>query len=522
MTADGTWTYQELQDKARDIAAGIAHLGLPMSSKIGIIMANYPEFVAVKLAIAQTGCVAVPINYQLQIEELSYILDQAGCSALFAMAEFRGRDYRRDLIELTSRHPSLHCVAVRTEGPAELPAGLLALSDFARSGDAAAHVEVGRRMRQIGPDTLCDIVYTSGTTGRPKGAMLTHDMLLRSAFASALTRNFEDGRRIAFALPMYHVFGYVECWIAALFVGGAIIPQTVFNADAMIELAERFAATDCICVPIMTHALMDAVKARGGHTAPLRSFFNSGGVNQPTVWDDIRAILKPDEVHTAYGMTETTASTMCTRGSDGPERMLHTNGQYKLAGPAGDPTIGGKIALYRVVDPVSGAIVPAGDNGELQVKGPVVTTGYYLKPDETQAAFTDDGWFRTGDVGRVSADGFLTLTGRIKEVYRCGGEMVMPREIEALVESMPGIAQALVVGVPDDRMGEVGCLCIVDGSDGGPPDDEIFALCRAKLARFKVPKYILRVAAAEIPLTATGRPQKFALAMLATERLGLG
>jgi fatty-acyl-CoA synthase len=519
-TKEGNWTYQQLADRSKVLAAAIVASGIPEGSRIAVVMANFAEFICIKLAIARSGCIAVPVNFQLRLDELEYVLDQASCCAIFGMASFRDRDYLPDFAILLDRLEQLNFIVVRDEA-CYPPARIHTLNEFSARADSRSLAELETRQGSLTANSISDIVYTSGTTGRPKGTMLTHDMLLRSAYSSALTRAFEDGRRILFALPMYHVFGYVECWIAGLFVGGAIIPQAAFDPGEMIDLAEAFDATDIICVPIMTHALISTVRERGIFSAPLRAFFNSGGVNVPTVWDEILDVLGASEIHTAYGMTETTASTMCSRSGEPISILQQTNGQYKLAGAAGSSEIGGRVALYRVVDPVTGKEVAAGDAGELQVKGPVVTKGYYRKPEETAESFTSDGWFRTGDVGKVSSEGYLTLTGRIKETYRCGGEMVMPREIETLLETFPGIAQILVVGVPDQRMGEVGCLCIVPETNGSVDEGKVLTFCREKLARFKVPKYALIFDASEIPLTATGRPQKFELAKLAQEKLKL-
>jgi fatty-acyl-CoA synthase len=344
-------------------------------------------------------------------------------------------------------------------------------------------------------------------------------MVLRAAYSSALTRAFEDGRRILFAMPMYHVFGYVECLIAATFVGGAIIPQAVFDPQEMLDLAESEKASEMVCVPVMTAKLIETARTRGFDSVALRTMFNSGGINPPSIWDEIDEILKPQETVTAYGMTETTASTTCTLPEDGQERLLTTNGGLKLSGIAGDPDIGGRVAEYKTIDPVTGADLPPGEEGELVVRGPVVSRGYYNKPEETADAFTPDGWLHTGDVGRISSDGYLVLTGRIKETYRCNGEMVMPKEIEDIFADHPELEQALLVGVPDPRVGEVGCLCIVPKAGARPEPETLVAMCAKRLASFKVPRHVLILSAAEIPLTITGRPQKFKLAKLAADRL---
>jgi fatty-acyl-CoA synthase len=495
-------------------------MGLQPGEHVAIVMANHPEFPLIKLAIARAGCVSVPINYLLLYDEMRYVVAQSKSTALIGMTQFRDRDYTDDFAKMRDELPELGHIIVRCED-AHTPVNFHGLDDLAGYATAEADEELSKREATTSANSVSDIVYTSGTTGYPKGAILTHDMVLRSAFSSALTRSFEEGRRIIFALPMYHVFGYVECWVAALFVGGAIIPQTIFDPVEMLDLTERLGATDMICVPVMTQALIEQARKRGFYSDTLLSVFNSGGVNTPSVWAEIRGVLGAQEIHTAYGMTETTASTMCTLTEAADDRLAETNGRYKLAGPAGDPALDGLIAQYRVIDPETGLELPYGCDGELQVRGPVVTKGYFGKPEETDAAFTADGWFKSGDIGRLSKGGYLKLTGRLKESYRCGGEMVMPREIEDLLATYPGIAQVFAVGIPDAKMGEVGCLCVVPVEGVAPSFHDVIAHCSARLARFKVPKYTIMLKPEDIPLTATGRPQKFKLTQLAIQQLNL-
>ena len=525
LTADRAITYREAAEHSRRLASGLIALGLQAGEHVALIMANYPEFVIARLAIARAGAVAVPLNTNLQRGELAYVLAQSDSCFVIGMDRFRHRDYRPDLLALQAARPELRRIIIRGADPGrpgERPDDWLGLHAVPTFATAASDAELARREAAGHGGALSDIVYTSGTTGRAKGVMLTHDMVLRAAYSSALTRAFEDGRRVQFALPMYHVFGYVECFVAALFVGGAIIPHPAFDPFEMLEWAEALGSTDMVCVPVMTRELLNAARQRGFAAGKLAALFNSGGANVPTIWREIRETLGVREIHTAYGMTETTASAVCTIAEDGDECLLHTNGRIKLAGVAGDPAIGNRVAEIRAVDPETGAILPPGRDGELQVRGPLVTRGYYHKPEETREAFAPDGWLRTGDVGCLLEGGHLRLTGRIKEAWRCGGEMVMPREIEDLLADFPGVAQVLAVGVPDPRMGEAGCLCIVPLPGCTPDAAAILAHCAGHLARFKVPRHFLLIGAAEIPLTVTGRPQKFLLARLAQERLGLG
>jgi fatty-acyl-CoA synthase len=526
--ADRSYSYRDIQAWSRTLAAGLIARGVVAGDHVALLMANYPAFVALKFAIARIGAVAVPINYLLRSQELRYVLAQSDSKVLVTMDGLRERDYLADLDTLMpgwetagggEALPQLrHVFVFHAEGtPRPQALSLEGLADLADDHQMAA---LARREREADPYFRSDVVYTSGTTGSPKGVMLTHDMVLRAAYASAYTRAFEDGRRILFSLPMYHVFGYVECLVACLFVGGAIIPQVTFDPERMLQAAEQHGANEMVGVPMMTLKLLELARSRGFDGSRLTAMFNSGGASPPTIWQDIRQWLGAREVLTGYGMSETTASTTCTLPEGPDDKLLHTNGRLKLAGCAGDPALGGVLALYKTIDPETGADLPVGTPGELVARGPIVTQGYYNKPEETRAAFNAEGWLHTGDVGTVDAEGYLTLTGRIKETYRCGGEMVMPREIEDLLNSHPRVGQALVVGLQDPKMGEVGCVCIVTQGDEQPDPAEIIALCAQHLARFKVPRHVVFITAEEIPLTATGRPQKFLLQALAKQRLG--
>ncbi len=502
------WSYAEVQAWSRQIASGLIAHGLQVGEHVALDMANYPEFTAIKFAIARAGAVCIPVNFMLRGQELRYVLDQSDSVMLVTMEEFRGHDYLADLARIRPELPQLRHVFT-------LP-GIAALI---ASATPESDTELARREAAADGSALSDILYTSGTTGRSKGVMLTHDMVLRAAFSSVIAGAFEDGRRMLFAMPMYHVFGYAECLIAVLFAGGAIIPHLVFDAAEMLDAAERHRASELVAVPITTARLIEVARTRGFDPTHLRVMFNSGGANPHGIWEAIRAVLRPREMRMGYGMTETSASATSSVPEDDDTRLLTTHGRFKPPSVAGDPALGGRVAIYKTIDPETLADLPPDAEGELVVKGPVVTRGYYKKPEETAAAFTPDGWLRTGDLGRVSADEYVTLTGRIKETYRCNGEMVMPREIEMLFNDHPQIEQALVVGVPDARAGETGCLCVVLREGERPDPQALLATCAANLARFKLPRHVLFLEAGDIPLTVTGRPQKFKLAALAIERL---
>jgi fatty-acyl-CoA synthase len=522
LIADGRqYSYSEIQQWSIELAAGLLHLGIKPGDHVAVIMGNYPEYIALKFAIARLGAVAVAINYLLRRNELSYIFTQSDAKCLITMDSFADRDYLADLDELMPgwrQHSEgkIYGEIARViifSASGESSDGI-SLATLRKLGDPADRDEIDRIARLELATSNSDIVYTSGTTGTPKGVLLQHDMILRAAYASAYTSGFQPGWSILFSLPMYHVFGYVECLMACTFVGGTIIPHLGFDPAQMLSDAQRYQVSEIIAVPMMTLKLVELAKTQGFHCPSLAIVFNSGGASPPWLWQAIRDVLGAREVITAYGMSETTASTSCTFPEGDDRYLQETNGKLKFAGVAGDPELEGVLAVYKTIDPDTGEDLPPGYPGELLVKGPIVTHGYYKKLEETRAAIDNKGWLHTGDVGTVTADGYVILTGRIKETYRCGGEMVMPREVEDTLARHDAVRQAVVVGLPDPKMGEVGCACIISANEELPDTEALQRYCSENLAKFKVPKYFLFVDEAMIPMTATGRPQKFKLVEL--------
>jgi fatty-acyl-CoA synthase len=528
LTDERSTSYAELREYSRRLAAGLIASGVSQGDHVALVMANYPEFVALKFAIARAGAVAVPINFLLKTQELAYVLAQSDARLLVTMDRFRSLDYLAALDELApgwehdgggDAFPRLQEIAVFS--PDGRPRdGALSLEQLERRDDESARAELEQREAAADPGANADVIYTSGTSGLPKGVMLSHDALLRSAYGSAWTRAFQDGRRILFALPLYHVFSYVEGLLASLFSGGAIIPQTAFDPVATLRAVERHRADEALFVPTMTMAVLDAARSGDYDVESLRSVMSAAAPAPVRLWHAVRDELGVSEVVTAYGMTETSAATTYTH-PDGPlELVAGTVGAPKYGGVAGDPELDGLLAVYKTVDPINGAELPQGSEGELSVRGPIVTHGYYGKPEETAAALDEQGWLRSGDLGRIDGGTrHLVLTGRSKELYKCGGELVAPKEVEEVLSAHPDVAQAYVIGLADERMGEIGCAWVVPGSDAPPDPQELIAHCRKRLARFKVPVHVIYLSADELPTTATGKVQKFRLIERATQRL---
>ena len=526
VTEQRTWTYAQMHAWSVQLAAGLVSKGVKPGDHVALMMANFPEFVAVKFAIALVGAVAVPINFLNKRDELAYVLKQSDAVMLITMDSFRNMPYWRYLDELVPDwqvqgggdiFPKLKNVIVFVTGEINTDSWLKGCTSLNSLGEGLGFQPI----EHPGSEAICDIVYTSGTTGFPKGVILTHDMMLRTAFGSAWARGFEDARRILFSLPLYHVYGYVEGLLACMFVGGAIIPQTRFDAKDTLAAIETHQATDILLIPAMTLALIDEQKIRHHPVPSLQSVLSSGGRAPTTIWQQILDHLQPQEITTGYGMTEVTASSTVTQPTDEQDRWLQTNGCLRDVGPAGFAELENRLVIYRVVEPETGQVLARGQVGELQAKGPGVTRGYYNKPQETSAAFTSDGWLHTGDLGRLDDDDYISLVGRLKESYRCGGEMVMPTEAEDVLMSHSAVLQAHVVAVPDERMGEIGVAFVVLREQINCETADLQTLCSERLARFKVPKYFLFVSAQDVPVTPSGRARKFLLSNMAMQSLGL-
>jgi fatty-acyl-CoA synthase len=388
--------------------------------------------------------------------------------------------------------------------------GALTLDELARR--AADDAAVANRQAAVSPDDVCDIVFTSGTTGHVLGAELTHDMVLRSAYGSAYHRAFDDGWRISFALPLYHVFGYIEGLVAAMFAGGAVAPLTVFNPKTVLEVIERDGVNEVLFVPTMTVAVLDQVAKGDYDLGSLQSVFSAAAPAPTWLWERVLSGLRPAMIFTGYGQTEVSAATALTYPGDDIETVASVVGATKLGGVAAAGVgIDGRLAEYRTLDPFTGEPLEAGAVGELSVRGPQVTRRYADDPERTAETIDADGWLRTGDLGRVRPDGYLELTGRSKELFKVGGELVSPVEVEAVLTGYDGISQAFVTGVPDPRYGEVTWAFVVPAEGAELDERAVVAHCRERLAGFKVPRGVTFLAAEDLPTTATGKVQKFRL-----------
>lgn len=516
MADEGTSSYAEMRDWSRRLARGLVDLGIEPGDRVGVLIDNRLEFVATRLAIAWAGAISVPLNYQYRSDDLAAALQLARVKILVTI----GQSLTTDVLAVLDTIVPGWETGVRSERLPHLrqvvlvDGGRPSAVDLQDLGDRGEHVPesvLDERQAATDPDGVSDVVFTSGTSGRPLAAALTHEMTLRSAYGSAYHRGFADGWRVCFALPMYHVFGYIEGLLAAMFVGGAILPRRIFNPRTLLAAVQEHRATEVLCVPTMTLALVDEAARERYDLTSLESVMSAAAPAPVRLWERVQRDLGPDTVFTGYGQTEVSAATALTQPGDPLEVVADTVGTCKLGGRAASANADGRLATYRTVDAFTGTPLAAGEEGELSVRGPIVTRTYDGDPEHTTEVIDADGWLRSGDLGRIRPDGYLELTGRARELYKVGGELVAPKEVEQLLTRYPGVEQAHVAGVPEERMGEVGWAWVVPDGTAELEPAALIRYCREHLAPFKVPRVVRLVAGEDLPKTTTGKVQKFRL-----------
>ncbi len=501
-----SYTYRQVRLASIGIAGALLRLGVTPGDRVAMLIDNSPDYAAIKIAIARIGAVAVPLNYSYRRDEIRARVVQARARVLLSIERSAATDF---IDAFDGILPGWRDGATSADLPdlehIVLVNDLLRLAMGRPDQDAIAELTAA-----VKPDDTCDIVFTSGTTGHALGAELTHDMVLRSGYGSAYHRAFDDGWRISFALPLYHVFGYIEGMLAAMFVGGAIAPLPVFNPKTALSVIEQHRINEVLFVPTMTVAVVDQAVKQSYDLSSLQSVFSAAAPAPVWLWERVLSDLAPTMVFTGYGQTEVSAATALTLPGDSIQTVSAAVGTPKLGGMAAtDPS--GRLATYRTIDPFTGEPLPEGETGELSVRGVQVTHRYFDNPERTAASIDEDGWLRTGDLGFIDADGYLHLSGRSSELFKMGGELVAPAEVEQLLTGIDGVSQAYVAGVPDERFGEVGWAWVV-ASEGAALDERaLLAHCREHLAPFKVPRGVTLLGAEELPMTTTGKIQKFLL-----------
>ena len=485
----GVLSFGDLRERSRRLARAVMAAGLRPGERFAIWAPNTPDWVLAALAGQQAGGVLVPLNTRFKGGEAADIVRRAGVRLAFAMGKFLGVDYAAAL-------EGQDCPGLQRVVRLGATAGERSLEEFAGLGEGVSEADLDARIEAVRPTDLSDILYTSGTTGAPKGAMTTHgqNIAVFEAWSEAVGLCAED--RYLVVNPFFHSFGYKAGWLAALLRGVTIYPEARFDAGRVLRQIERHRITMLPGPPTLFQSLLTHPATRSADLSSLRCAVTGAAVVPVQLVKDMKRELGFDEVYTAYGLTESSGVvSLCDRVDD-----FET-----VASTCGRAMRGVEI---RIAD-ARGEAVPAGEPGEVWVRGFNVMQGYLDDPEATAAAITSDGWLKTGDVGILDERGYLRITDRLKDMYICGGFNCYPAEIENLLLDHPEIAEVAVIGSPDERLGEVGRAFVVRTPGSAAEPGKLIEWARGRMANFKVPRQVSFLD--ELPRNATGKVQKFRL-----------
>ena len=481
------WTYAELQRDVDALALGLLDAGVEKGDRVGIWAPNMAEWTLTQYATAKIGAVLVNINPAYRTHELEYVLKQAGISLLVAAREFKTSDYAGMISAVRGNCPELRKVVLI--GSPEWDA----LLETGRGGEAALLAE---KQGALSPDEPINIQYTSGTTGFPKGATLSHHNILNNGYFVGRISGYTPEDRVCIPVPFYHCFGMVMGNLACTSNGATmVIPAQGFDPTATLDAVAKERCTSLYGVPTMFISELNHPDFESYDLSSLRTGIMAGSPCPVEVMKQVVSRMGMEEVTICYGMTETSPVSMQTRADDSLELRVSTVGRVH-------PHL-----EVKIVDPDTGLTVPRGEPGELCTRGYSVMLGYWNEPERTTKAIDADGWIHSGDLAVMDEDGFVAITGRIKDMVIRGGENIYPREIEEFLYTHPDILDAQVIGVPDTKYGEE--LMVWLRLREGAPDldaESLRAYCAGKLAHYKIPRYVHVVD--EFPMTVTGKVRK--------------
>ena len=499
------YTYSQLHREAERIACGLLALGVEPGDRVGIWSPNCAEWLIAQYALAKVGAITVNINPAYRLRELEYALQQSGVSVLIAARRFRDGDYVAMLNELAPKLPSLRTVVYL--GP-DREQGGITWHDLAVQGESVSKSRLRERESALQFDDSINIQYTSGTTGAPKGATLSHHSILNNGFFVGERLRYTTNDRICLPVPFYHCFGCVLGSLAALTHGSAIVlPAESFDAEACLRAVQEERCTSLYGVPTMFIAQLEHPAFSRYRIDSLRTGIMAGAPCPIDVMRQVTERMHMPEVTICYGMTETSPVSSQSSVDDPLEARVATVG-----------TVHPHIEC-KIVDPRTGAAVLRGEPGELCTRGYSVMLGYWNDPEATALAIDSARWMHTGDLAAMREDGYVNIVGRLKDMIIRGGENIYPREIEEFLHGHPKIGDVQVIGVPDSKYGEEVCAWIRLREGKTATEEEIRDYCRGQIATYKIPRYIRFTT--EFPMTVTGKIQKFRLREQMIQELGL-
>jgi fatty-acyl-CoA synthase len=498
------WTYDELNRDVDALARGLIGAGIATRDRVGVWAPNCAEWTISQYAAAKVGAILVNVNPSYRTHELSYAVNQSGLKMLISAVEFKTSNYREMVNETISTGSITGDVLERVV--------YIGTDDWAAllaDGEGVPDDAVAERMATLRPGDAINIQYTSGTTGYPKGATLSHRNILNNGYFTTETINLTDQDRLCIPVPFYHCFGMVMANLGCTSHGATmVIPAAGFDPAATLQAVSQERCTALYGVPTMFIAMQNDPTFAEADFSRLRTGIMAGSICPVEVMKHCINDMNMAEVSIAYGMTETSPVSCQTRADDDLDRRTATIGRVH-------PHV-----EIKVVDPATGETVERGQTGEFCTRGYSVMLGYWEDDEKTHEAIDKDGWMHTGDLAEMREDGYCNIVGRIKDMVIRGGENIYPREIEEFLYTHPDIADVQVIGVPDQKYGEELCAWVKMKSGVDPLDaDAVRAFANGKLAHYKIPRYVLVVD--DFPMTVTGKIRKVEMRERSAKQLGL-
>ncbi|MCZ6518941.1 MAG: AMP-binding protein [Actinobacteria bacterium] len=492
-------TWAEFDATINEVAKGLMGIGIHAGDRVGMWSPNFAEWTYIQYATAKIGAIQVNINPAYRVNELQYALDQSGCRLLVTRTEYLTSGYRDMVDEVAPALRDLENVIYFDTDD---------WSELIDAGRSVSDDDLAVRADSLDPTDPINIQYTSGTTGRPKGATLSHRSILNNARFVGDACAYTEEDRVCIPIPFYHCFGMVMGNLACSVFGATmVVPSPTFDPEAVLRALQDERCTSLYGVPTMFVAQLGHPGLADFDLSSMRTGIMAGSPCPTEVMRRVIDDMGMSEVTIAYGMTETSPVSTQTSTDDSVEHRVSTVGRVL-------PHVESKI-----VDPDTGVLVPRGEGGEYCTRGYHVMLGYWNDPEKTADAIDADGWMHSGDLATMDDDGYVNIVGRIKDMIIRGGENIYPREIEEFLCSHPAIADAQVIGVPDEKYGEELMAWVQLAPGGELTEDELRDFCRDKIAYFKVPRYIKFVS--EFPMTVTGKVRKVEMRDKSIAELGL-